>query len=690
MHLRHSAAFGLVLLAACAPPDEGRPDPLATQYLRIVAAEDARPADGRDLETLIAATDHAHPLLRRTAIRALGRLENPELVEEIARHLDDADLEVRGQAADALAQAVHGQDGAAALLLLRDRVATESDPAVLGVLATSIARLDVGEATRSEVLETLLDLARQGEADAPVAQLSGVMLGIEQLTRTGVPLTGRARARLENLSFYDLIERTREPQSGQVRALALMALSHAGALAVDQIEPALRDPSSRVRLVAAQNLGTVSPTARTELIRRSLGDPLPGVRISAVRQILADGPDAITCDWLVQVATRDETRAGRLTAIDVLGEMRCPDAEAQRRTLLGAASALGPETVDDWQVPAHALVALADFDPTLAERLLPTFVGHDNSFVRAYGLRAADALGRVDLVRDMTRDPHANVRTLALQRLAARGALDGQTLLAQLDGNDPQLLLTVARLLQGSDAGLAAASASLDAFERISRARRETWRDARRALLTRIGELGDRTLVDRLEPYLSDYDALVAGDVARTLRGWTGSAYSPDPRPLYASALPSVAELRDLERTYVVLHMRRGGEIWIRPLPYLALTNAHRFVRHAGEGYLDGLTFHRWVPNFVIQGGSPGANEYAGDGPYTRDEIGTFPHWRGTVGLSTRGRDTGDGQIFINLVDNMRLNYDYTIHSIVVDGIEVVDDVVEGDVIERAEVRIEG
>ena len=106
----------------------------------------------------------------------------------------------------------------------------------------------------------------------------------------------------------------------------------------------------------------------------------------------------------------------------------------------------------------------------------------------------------------------------------------------------------------------------------------------------------------------------------------------------------------------------------------------------ARAGYFDGLTFHRWAPNFVIQGGSPGANEYQGDGPYTRDEVGGS-HWRGTVGLSTRGHDTADSQIFINLVDNVRLDYDYTVFGVVSEGLDVVDAVFEGAVIERAEVR---
>jgi cyclophilin family peptidyl-prolyl cis-trans isomerase len=92
------------------------------------------------------------------------------------------------------------------------------------------------------------------------------------------------------------------------------------------------------------------------------------------------------------------------------------------------------------------------------------------------------------------------------------------------------------------------------------------------------------------------------------------------------------------------------------------------------------------VPNFVIQGGSPGANEYMGDGPFMRDEVGLLSHRRGTVGISTRGRDTGDAQIFVNLVDLPRLDHTYTVFAEVIEGMDVVDAILEGDVIERVEV----
>jgi cyclophilin family peptidyl-prolyl cis-trans isomerase len=111
-----------------------------------------------------------------------------------------------------------------------------------------------------------------------------------------------------------------------------------------------------------------------------------------------------------------------------------------------------------------------------------------------------------------------------------------------------------------------------------------------------------------------------------------------------------------------------------------------KFAHLAEAGYYNGLTFHRVVPNFVIQGGSPGANEYVGDATFMRDEVGLWPHVRGAVGISTRGRDTGDAQIFVDLVDNPRLDHAYTVFAQVLNGMDVVDRILEGDVIDRIDI----
>ena len=122
--------------------------------------------------------------------------------------------------------------------------------------------------------------------------------------------------------------------------------------------------------------------------------------------------------------------------------------------------------------------------------------------------------------------------------------------------------------------------------------------------------------------------------------------------------------------------------------PEVAPVTVERFLKLAADRYYDGLTIHRIVPNFVIQGGSPGANEYVGDAGFMRDEVGTWPHVRGAVGISTRGHDTGDAQIFVDLVDNPRLDHQYTVFAQVLNGIEVVDRILEGDVIEKVEIVV--
>ena len=84
-----------------------------------------------------------------------------------------------------------------------------------------------------------------------------------------------------------------------------------------------------------------------------------------------------------------------------------------------------------------------------------------------------------------------------------------------------------------------------------------------------------------------------------------------------------------------------------------------------------------------MQGGSPGANEFSGADPFMRDEIGLEPHVRGAASISTRGRDTGDAQIWFNLVDNPRLDHDYTVFGRVSAGADVLDRILECDTIER-------
>jgi cyclophilin family peptidyl-prolyl cis-trans isomerase len=88
----------------------------------------------------------------------------------------------------------------------------------------------------------------------------------------------------------------------------------------------------------------------------------------------------------------------------------------------------------------------------------------------------------------------------------------------------------------------------------------------------------------------------------------------------------------------------------------------------------------------VVQGGGPDANEYVGDSTFMRDELTSRMHARGTLGISARGRDTGDGQWFINLVDNPLLDHEFTLFGAIDGGQAVAEGILEADRIARIEV----
>jgi len=156
--------------------------------------------------------------------------------------------------------------------------------------------------------------------------------------------------------------------------------------------------------------------------------------------------------------------------------------------------------------------------------------------------------------------------------------------------------------------------------------------------------------------------------------------------PAPANADLNADDLRRLASPRARITIRGIGVFELALFTVQAPATVLRFAHLAESGYYNGLTFHRVVPNFVIQGGSTGANEYIGDARFMRDELGLWPHVRGAAGISTRGRDTGDAQIFIDLVDNPRLDHEYTVFAQILNGIEVVDQILEGDVIERVEI----
>ena len=114
-----------------------------------------------------------------------------------------------------------------------------------------------------------------------------------------------------------------------------------------------------------------------------------------------------------------------------------------------------------------------------------------------------------------------------------------------------------------------------------------------------------------------------------------------------------------------------------------APVTADNFAGLVQRGFYDGLTFHRVVPNYIVQGGDPRHDTEGGPGYTLRDELNQVPFLRGTVGMARDWADTGGSQFFITLSPQPHLDGRYTAFAKVVAGMDVVDQLRQGDEISR-------
>lgn len=425
----------------------------------------------------------------------------------------------------------------------------------------------------------------------------------------------------------------------------------------------IRSGDARVRLIARRAAGRIRDAefkGRDSFPAAApVAWPEPAWRLR-YRALTAQKDDCAA----IRTALSDSVWHVRLRAADVVGA-GCGADSAMVRVLAGWVDELPRDTGRrssggvSWHAAAHAAVALARIAPPLAQSRLPDLAEHPDWHVRLYAARAAAVFADTARLRAFARDPDGNVREAAIDaiaKLAGHGA--DEVYLAALEGEDAQAVRAAAVALKGSPLPQARVAANA-AFERWVRRANASERDVRVALLEAAGRPASD---DRPPPPKVDLPAEAVG----------------------------LALGRDVRVRVSLSPSSGGGSFVVRLRGDVAPIMSARVLELVRGGYYDGGHWHRVEPDFVIQGGGPGTNEYVGYAHYLRDELATIAHPRGTVGMSTRAHDTGDAQWFINLKNNPSLVREYTVFAEVIEGIDVVDGILEGDVIATARVEPAG
>jgi len=144
----------------------------------------------------------------------------------------------------------------------------------------------------------------------------------------------------------------------------------------------------------------------------------------------------------------------------------------------------------------------------------------------------------------------------------------------------------------------------------------------------------------------------------------------------------------DTSKAYMAKIETNKGIIELELRPEHAPKTVNNFVFLAREGFYDGISFHRVISNFMIQGGDPTGTGSGGPGYSFEDEIKGNPlkHERGVISMANAGPNTNGSQFFITHSPQPHLNGNHTVFGKVMGSQDIVDSIRQGDTIERIKI----
>jgi cyclophilin family peptidyl-prolyl cis-trans isomerase len=452
--------------------------------------------------------------------------------------------------------------------------------------------------------------------------------------------------------------------------------------AVTPLTRLLTGPGKYTVAFAARGLGSSkTPAAAAGLLPLLTSKQPIEVLVSAIRAV-AQLNAAEAVEPLIALVSDGTVDANvRLEAVGALGTLRAQAAlpvvqdlmtdgwPVMRIAATRAAATIDPETFlivfaslepdRHWTVRAALAPVIATaLPPDVAQERLRALLKDEDKRVWPAALRALVRLKPSDLgplLLERLKEPDFVVRATVAELV---GNL-------KVEGGAPAL--REAYKMGLADATYSARAAALDALEAYGAA--EATETLKTALADKDWAVRIRAaeILKRLDP---------AAEVRAAIRPAPGgSAESYSDRSLVA---PEYSP-------HVFIETAKGTiefELAVLDAPL----TSRNFMALARKGYFNGLAIHRVVPNFVVQDGDSRGDGQGGPGYTIRDELNERPFVRGTVGMALSWKDTGGSQFFIMHSPAPHLDARYTAFGHVVNGMDVVDKIQQGDVIQRIRV----
>ncbi len=641
----------------------------------ILRLEDSRvlkDPDTPNADLLLLLSDREARVRRRAAL-AIGRVGLASGVPPLVEALKDSDPEVRQMAAFAIGL-IGDKSGREPLIA----ALADASPLVQGSAVEGLGL--IGDPSAAEAIGKLLvTIVQMGVVASPPPAADEARRDTPAAVfRLGVFALARLKA-------YDQIAAVVIDPAGKLRttwwpvAFAFQRLDDRRALPALQALAQAPDPYTRA--FAIKGLGALKDRSSVPMMVALVTSPDGGVQVEAIRALGKIGDSAAAQPLLRLVQNRQLSVSIRVEALTALGAFRVPGVADTAIDLLGDS---------DPQIRAAALkvasAAASDEFVLILSGLDPDPDWHVRvSLASLLGtLPRQSALPRLmAMLSDTDQRVIAPVLT-SLVKLNAPGI--GDILLDHLKSGDPVVRASAASGI--GELRLPAGAQALPAAYQF--ALRDSTYVARAAILEAFSRYGISVSRSLLDVGLADKDWAVRERAAALLKEGEPQAdvytrIRPAPTRLSAEAYQSASLTNPQFSTQAFIDTDRGTvqiELAVLDAPLMV----DNFVTLAKRGFYKGLTFHRVVPDFVVQGGDPRGDGEGGPGYTVRDEISERPYLRGTVGIALDWKDTGGSQFFITSSPQPHLDARYTVIGRVVDGMDVVDRIQQDDVIRRIRV----
>ena len=155
----------------------------------------------------------------------------------------------------------------------------------------------------------------------------------------------------------------------------------------------------------------------------------------------------------------------------------------------------------------------------------------------------------------------------------------------------------------------------------------------------------------------------------------------PAPKPRTYSAPPPM--VIDTSKQYTATIETEKGNLVLELFASDVSVTVNNFVFLAREGFYDGTTFHRVIPDFMAQGGDPTGTGRGGPGYSFPDEFTQHAHVAGTLSMANAGPDTNGSQFFITYTPQHGLDGKHSVFGQLIQGMDVLEKIKNGDIIKR-------